>query len=135
MSLGARAQFVPRNGLGQFIPAVITPAVIASVKAGCEVIQQTAQQYCPVETGALRDSIGITITETGKTVVGVVAPTMYYASYVEYGTGRRGGPAPYPHVMTWPGQDPQPYMRPAFDENQDSIKDLFRGQLAQAFQP
>lgn len=134
MSLGARAQFVPRNGLGQFIPAVITPAVLASVKAGCEVIQTAAQGYCPVDTGALRDSIGITITETGKTVVGVVAPTMPYASYVEYGTGRKGSPAPYAHTDK-PGMVAQPYMRPAYEENRDSILDLFRGQLAQAFQP
>jgi HK97 gp10 family phage protein len=135
MGLSARAQFVPRNSAGQFVQAVVTPAVLASMIDSCALLQQAAKDKCPVDTGALRDSIGVTITQTGKTVVGSVAPTMDYASYVEYGTGRRGSPAPYPHVETWPGQVAQPYMRPAFDESQDAVKELFRGQLAQAFQP
>ncbi len=131
MSLGARAQFVPRSGLGQFIPAVVTPAVIASVTAAAKLIQESAQGHCPVDTGALRDSITVDVQETGRTVVGTVAPHMPYASYVEYGTGRRGSPAPYPHTDK-PGMIAQPYMRPALDENRPAVLELFRGQLATA---
>ena len=132
MGLSARAQFTPRNGLGQFVEAVVTPAVVASVTAGCKLIQEAAQGYCPVDTGALRDSITVDVKETGTTVVGTVGPHTDYASYVEYGTGRKGTPAPYAHTDK-PGMVAQPYMRPALDENRDPILDLFKGQLAQAF--
>jgi HK97 gp10 family phage protein len=129
MGLSARATFRPRSNLGQFIPAVITPAVTASVQAACELIQTDAQSLCPVDTGALRDSIVVTLDTSGSTIVGRVGPTMDYASYVEYGTGRRGGPAPYAHVLSWPGQKPQPYIRPAFDGAKDAVLDLFRSNL------
>src|SRR5580658_5223923 len=130
MGISARAQFTPRNGLGQFIPAVITPAVTASVQASVNMIQQTAQQLCPVETGALRDSITTTINETGKTVVGSVGSDLFYATYVEYGTGRKGDPsAPYAHVESWPGMKPEPFMRPAIDESKGSILELFRSNI------
>jgi HK97 gp10 family phage protein len=133
MGLRATAIFRPRSGLGQFIQAVVTPAVRASVQAGLDTIQQAAQALCPVDTGALRDSITTNIEDLGTTIRGSVGPTMPYASYVEYGTGRLGSPAPYPHVMSWPGMKAQPYMRPAYDENKDAIIDLFRAQLGVAF--
>lgn len=130
MGLSAKATFRPRNGLGQFVDTVVTPAVRASVQASANLIQEAAQRYCPVETGALRDSITVELSETGKTVVGTVAPHTDYASYVEYGTGRRGDPA-VPHTDK-PGQSPQPYMRPAMDESKGAILDLFRSNISTA---
>jgi HK97 gp10 family phage protein len=129
VGLSASATFRPRSDLGRFVEANVTPAVIASVQAACELIQTDAQALCPVDTGALRDSIQITLDTSGSTIVGRVGPTMYYAEYVEYGTGRRGGPAPYAHVLSWPGQKPQPYMRPALDGAKDAVLDLFRSNL------
>lgn len=129
----ASATFTPRSALGQFVPAVISPAVTASVKAACDQIETAAKRYCPVDTGALRDSIETTIDDSGATVKGKVGPSMPYADYVEYGTGRRGDPgAPYAHVETWPGQVAQPYMRPALDETKPGILDLFRSQISSA---
>ncbi len=131
--ISATATFRPRNDLGQFIGVVITPAVLASVEASCQLIQATAKEYCPVDTGALRDSIVYSVDQLDATVRGQVGPTMFYASYVEYGTGRRGDPAaPYAHVETWPGMVAQPYMRPAFDESKDAIQDIFRSQIGAA---
>jgi len=129
--ISAHAQFTPRNDLGQFVQAKVVPAVIASVQASVNVIQQSAQIYCPVDTGALRDSITTEVKESGSTVVGNVGPHVDYADYVEYGTGRLGDPAaPYAHVETWPGMKPQPYMRPALDENKGSILDLFKSNIS-----
>lgn len=129
--ISAKAQFTPRGLLGRFIPAVITPAVQASVQAAVELIQQTAQIYCPVDTGALKDSITTEVNETGSTVVGSVGPHMPYADYVEYGTGSKGDPeAPYSHVESWPGMPAQPFMRPALDESKGSILDLFRSNIS-----
>jgi len=67
-------------------------------------------------------------------VTGYVGPTVDYASYVEFGTGRRGDPsAPYPHTDK-PGMVAQPFMRPALDENREAIDGLFREQLATALE-
>ena len=130
MGLSATATFRPRGDLGRFVEARVTPQVIASVQAACELIQTEAKALCPVDTGALRDSIAITLDTSGKTIVGRVGPSMDYAEYVEYGTGKKGDPdAPYGHVMTWPGQRPQPYMRPAFDGAKQPVLDLFRSNL------
>lgn len=132
MRLSARAQFTPRSSAGQFIEARVSPAVEASVQAVCDLLVQTAQGYCPVETGALRDSITADVTPTDKTVVGNVRADMFYASYVEYGTGRRGGPAPYAHNMDWPGMEAEAYMRPALDEVRGAVKEIFRSQISAA---
>lgn len=132
MGISARAQFTPRGDLGRFVPVTVTPAVVASVQASVDLIQQTAQGYCPVETGALRDSITTEVYETGSTVVGKVGPHVSYADYVEYGTGRKGdSAAPYGHTDK-AGMSPQPYMRPALDESKGAILGLFRSNISTA---
>ena len=129
--ISARAQFTPRNDLGQFVKVKVVPGVVASVQASVNLIQQSTQILCPVDTGALRDSITAEVNESGSTVVGNVGPHMPYADYVEYGTGKLGDPAaPYGHVETWPGMKPQPYMRPALDTSKGSILDLFRSNIS-----
>ena len=134
MSISARAQFTPRNGLGQFVQARVAPAVEASVTAACNLIQTAAQGYCPVDTGALRDSITVEVDSSGSTVVGHVGPHMPYADYVEYGTGQRGaaseGAGAGPYSESWPGMAAQPYMRPAVDENKPAILDLFQSNIS-----
>lgn len=61
-----------------------------------EVVKETAQNLCPVETGNLKDSIEAAV-ENGKCTVGSKVP---YAVFVEYGTIRKHaepflGPALY----------------------------------------
>ncbi len=125
----ATAQFTPRGDMGRFVEAHITPAVRASVEASCNVIETSAKGYCPVRTGALRDSISTNIIETPYSIRGEVAPHKDYADYVEFGTGMRGDPI-VPHRPDWPGMPAQPYMRPAMDEFKNGGLDLFRGQMA-----
>jgi HK97 gp10 family phage protein len=128
--IGAKLTLIRGQNISQFLDQTISPAVGKSVLAGLQLIQATAQEYCPVDTGALRDSILVKVDQVALTsVAGVVGSDLYYSSFVEYGTGRRGGPAPYPHVMTWPGMKAQAYMRPAIDESRSPIDSLFRGNL------
>jgi HK97 gp10 family phage protein len=119
MPISAKATFRPRNDLGRFVEVKISPAVRASVQAGCQLIQDAAQHYAPVRTGALRDSITTEIDDSGKTIIGRVSPHVPYAEFLEYGTVH---------------MSPRPFMRPAFDENRGAIEDLFRHNVALALE-
>jgi HK97 gp10 family phage protein len=113
--------------------SVITPGAIASVRAVCETVKDRAQALCPVDTGALRESITVEVDASGRTVVGTVGPHVDYAAYVEFGTGERGaasagaGAGPY---GDHPGQAAQPFLRPAFDETKPEVLEMFRSQIA-----
>ena len=134
MKLQATATWKPRNDLGRYVETIITPAVTASVKASLKLIEDSAKLKCPVDTGALRDSITSSVDDSGKTVVGQVGPNMPYAAYVEFGTGIAGAGSPGagagPYSPSWPGMPAQPYMRPALDENRDAVKEVFRGEIS-----
>jgi HK97 gp10 family phage protein len=66
-----------------------------------------AQTAAPVDTGNLKNSIGVDFDADG---LGFEAgPTANYGGYVEYGTSR---------------MDPQPYMRPAFDRAVEPLPDV-----------
>jgi HK97 gp10 family phage protein len=125
------SQFAPRSDIGRFASVVMSPRVLLAVQESCELVQKTAQEYCPVDTGALQASITIDPPVEGDaSVTGAVGPHMAYASYQEYGTGMRGDPsAPYSHVEGWPGIPAHPFMRPAMDEARGQIKDIFLRQL------
>lgn len=68
-------------------------------------MQAKAQQNAPVDTGYLKRSIGIEITDGG--MAAEVEPTADYAPYVELGT----------RFM-----EAQPYLKPAFDEQKEKFK-------------
>lgn len=68
-------------------------------------LQAKAQQNAPVDTGTLKRSIGIEITDGGMTAE--VEPTADYAPYVELGT----------RFM-----EAQPYLGPAFNEQKEKFK-------------
>lgn len=68
-------------------------------------MQAKSQQNAPVDTGTLKRSIGIEITDGGMTAE--VEPTADYAPYVELGT----------RFM-----EAQPYLGPAFNEQKEKFK-------------
>lgn len=68
-------------------------------------MQAKAQQNAPVDTGTLKRSIGLEITDGGMTAE--VEPTADYAPYVELGT----------RFM-----EAQPYLGPAFNEQKEKFK-------------
>ena len=98
----------------------------------CALLEREAKMKAPKDTGALRNSITSKIEYDGEEVSGIVFTPLEYAPYIEYGTGlfaENGGRTEVP----WSYQDdegnwhstsgihPQPFMRPAFDENREEI--------------
>jgi HK97 gp10 family phage protein/SPP1 family predicted phage head-tail adaptor len=88
-----------------------------ALRKGAKVIATDAKRRAPVDTGKLRDSIKVRAQRRSRIAIGVNAVTrdadfqgkrLFYALFVEYGTRR--------------GQRPQPFMRPAFDANKDSVR-------------
>ena len=104
----------------------------AALGKACAVVEAAAKQKAPKDTGELRRSITSKVELQGDEMVGVVYTPLEYAPYVEYGTGLfavEGGRADVPwsyqndkgEWISTSGQKPQPYMRPALDENREEI--------------
>lgn len=72
------------------------------IAAGARIVCESARSACPVDTGALRDSITVSNEGTSS----VISANTDYAAYVEFGTS----------VMA-----PQPYLVPALIENSDAV--------------
>lgn len=110
--------------------------VVPKVQKACALVERTAKQKAPKDTGALRRSITSKVSVEGKDVVGIVYTPLEYAPYVEYGTGlfaaggdgRKDVPWRYQadngQFYITSGQHPQPFMRPALDENRAQIKKI-----------
>jgi HK97 gp10 family phage protein len=131
--ISATARFIPSGNLAAFCETFLRAPVTKAVSDGCTLVLNVAKEYCPVDTGALRDSIAQETHDETNGVGGSVSVGMFYATYVEFGTGRKGDPAaPYAHVESWPGMHAQPYMRPAFDENKAAVVDLFATEIGAA---
>lgn len=114
-----------------------TSSVRGAMGRCCALVERTAKQKAPKDTGALRNSIESQVEENGDDVVGIVFTPLEYAPYVEYGTGlfaESGGRSDVPwHYQddegNWhstSGQHPQPYMRPALIENREKIKNILK---------
>ena len=106
----------------------------------CALVERSAKQKAPKDTGALRRSIESKVEEEGGNIIGVVYTPLEYAPYVEFGTGlfaENGGRTDVPwHYQddegNWhstSGQYPQPYMRPALQENRTKILRIIREAL------
>lgn len=84
--------------LDQATPKAVTMAKAAVKKTGFDTVS-LAQELVPVDTGNLKNSIGVDFDPDG---LGFEAgPTANYGMFVEGGTSRMA---------------PQPYMGPAFDK-------------------
>lgn len=95
----------------------------------CALVERSAKEKAPKGTGELRRSI----TSKVENQQGIIYTPLEYAPYVEYGTGlfaEKGGRVDVPWAyedektgeLIWTsGQRPQPYMRPALNENREEI--------------
>ena len=99
----------------------------------CLVVETAAREKAPKDKGDLARSITSRVEDNA----GIVYTPLEYAPYVEYGTGlfaENGGRTDVPwHYQddegnwhTTSGQHPQPYMRPALDENREEVKRILR---------
>lgn len=112
-----------------------TTTMQGSMQRACALVEATAKQKAPKDTGQLRNSITSRVEADGGEIVGVVYTPLEYAPYVEFGTGlfaEEGGRADVPWNYqddegNWhktSGQKPQPFLRPALDENKNRIMEI-----------
>ncbi len=107
----------------------------------CAVVERAAKRKAPKGTGGLRRSIASTIEDDEDGRVGIVYSPLLYAPYVEYGTGlfaeNGGGRQDVPwryqdekgEWHTTSGMSPQPFMRPALNENKNKIRKVIKEAL------
>lgn len=99
----------------------------------CALVERSAKQKAPKDNGELRRSISSKV----EGLTGVVFTPLEYAPYVEFGTGlfaEEGGRMDVPwnyqddegNWHSTSGQKPQPFMRPALDENKTQITQILK---------
>ncbi|MCR1932834.1 HK97-gp10 family putative phage morphogenesis protein [Enterococcus gallinarum] len=119
---------------------VLKQATIQWLFQACMLVEGQAVVLAAVHTSRLRNSIDYVVDEAE--LIGYVGTNVEYAIYVEMGTGefaengmgRKGGwvyqDPSGEWFFTW-GQEPQPYLRPAFRKNKSQIealaKEIFGG--------
>ena len=109
------------------------------MKKCCALVERSAKEKVPVQTGGLRRSITSKVENNGLEVTGTIYTPLEYAPYIEYGTGlfaeKGGRPTPWCYQddkgewHTTSGQPPQPYMRPALNENRTTILEILGGSI------
>lgn len=115
-------------------------AIASAMQDACNLVEGAAKDKAPKDTGALRRSITSKIEVTGSEIDGIVFTPLEYAPYVEYGTGlyaENGNGRQTPWVYRddkgdyhyTHGQHPQPFLRPALNENKDEIIQIIKEAL------
>jgi HK97 gp10 family phage protein len=117
--------------------AVSVDRVEINIKKACAVVERAAKELAPKGTGELRRSITSRVENNGEDIVGLVYTPLEYAPYVEYGTGlfaENGGRKDVPwnykddegkwHSTS--GQHPQPFMRPALEDNRVKVMETLK---------
>lgn len=108
--------------------------IIQRLGQACALVERAAKEKAPKDNGELRRSI----TSKVEGTVGIVFTPLEYAPYVEYGTGlfaevqgRKDVPWCYQDEEgEWhstSGQKPQPFLRPALNDNRTEILKILKG--------
>lgn len=103
----------------------------------CALVEGEAKKKAPKDTGALRRSITSKIEDNNSEIQGVVFTPLEYAPYIEYGTGlfaEEAGRTDVPwnyqddkgEWHSTSGQRPQPFMRPALEDNREKIIQMLK---------
>lgn len=111
--------------------------VTQALEKACLLVEGEARKKAPKGDGALRRSIESKVEAAGGNYTGVVFTPLEYAPYVEYGTGlfaESGGRQNVPWCYkddegkwhTTSGMKPQPYLRPALNENREEILKILK---------
>lgn len=97
-----------------------------------------AKGLCPVDTGALRNSISHKVVDEAKETACYIGTNQEYAPYVEFGTGQYySGGRRTPWVFkdskgNWhrtTGQKAQPYIRPSVSDHTDEYRNIIQTEL------
>lgn len=122
--------------LKAFDSVASTDEIKSAMGIACALVERSAIQKAPKGYGGssgLRGSIKSKVEVGGTEVRGIVYTPLEYAPYVEYGTGlfaengngRKDVPWNYKDDKgNWhstSGQRPQPFLRPALEENREEI--------------
>lgn len=120
----------------------VDKAVENGLLNGAKAVQESAKLLCPVDTGALKNSISIRM-ESEDTVA--VLASEEYATCVEFGTGSKGDPSVHHtskekwvyrddkgRFFTTFGQKPQPYLAPALHANKENVEREFASAIKKA---
>lgn len=114
-------------------------ALKKAMAKACALVEGEARKKAPKDNGELRRSIESRVDENGGEIVGVVSTPLEYAPYVEFGTGlfaeNGDGRKEVPWVYqddkgewyTTRGQHPQPFLRPALNDNRENIIRILKG--------
>ena len=126
---------------GEEIERKIVEATLKGLTKGALAVQGQAKLLCPVgETGHLRDSIIYKVAKDEATI----GTNVEYAPYVEYGTGiyaigGRGRKTPWVYYdesknkFYWTrGNRPRSFLRRGFDEQKETVINLFKKEILRA---
>lgn len=124
------------NILDKFTKISSDANIDAALGTCCALVERSAKQKAPKDNGELRRSI----TSKVEDHKGIVFTPLEYAPYVEFGTGlfaeekgRKDVPWHYQDEEgEWhstSGQHPQPFMRPALNDNVTMIKQILKEEL------
>jgi HK97 gp10 family phage protein len=113
----------------------------AAMRKACLLVERDAKKEAPKDTGALRRSITSKVTVRTGEITGTVFTPLEYAPYVEYGTGLfaengDGRQTPWRYKddkgqgHTTSGQQPHPFLRPAYNKNKEEIKRILKEGLS-----
>lgn len=94
-------------------------AVEKAIQKGALIVERSAKQKAPVDTGRLRSSITHRIKEEDGNPVAEVGTGVSYSRHVEYGSSK--APA-------------QPFLMPAYMENRSLIKNEIKKALQKVIQ-
>lgn len=105
----------------------------ATLGKACALVERSAKELAPKDTGALKRSI----TSKVEGTEGIIYTPLEYAPYIEYGTGlfaENGGRTDVPwnykddkgQWHSTSGIKPQPFMRPALNQNRENIIKLIK---------
>jgi HK97 gp10 family phage protein len=116
-----------------------------AMEAALLVIEAQAKALTPVATGQLQDTLDHRIEKNKDAeIIGRVGSPLDYAPYVEFGTGefaengagRKGGwvykDPSGEWFFTW-GQEPQPFLRPAFRRCKKQVEQIVGVKLKSRF--
>ena len=115
-------------------------AIASAMQDACNLVEGAAKDKAPKDTGTLRRSITSKIEINGSEIDGIVFTPLEYAQHVEYGTGiysenGNGRQTPWVYIDDkgnyhyTHGQHPQPFLRPALNENKDEIIQIIKEAL------
>ena len=125
------------EGLEEVLASIEELADVSNLETvlgkACSIVEAEAKKKAPKDNGALRRSITSKI-DGNK---GIVFTPLFYAPYVEYGTGlfaESGGRKDVPWCYQddegeWhstSGMKPHPFMRPALNENRERIVEILK---------